>query len=66
MIISSSAIVTTLLIFLMGDINVHFFAIIGIPLFLVYRADKRRKTRYDKKFRLGRFSKKKENGDSKS
>jgi hypothetical protein len=39
---------------------------IGIPLFLVYRADKRRKTRYDKKFRLGRFSKKKENGDSKS
>jgi len=35
MIISSSAIVTTLLIFLMGDINVHFFAIIGIPLFLL-------------------------------
>ena len=34
-IISSSAIVTALLIFLMGDINVHFFAIIGIPLFLL-------------------------------
>ena len=34
-IIGSSVIVTTLLIFLMGDINVHFFAIIGIPLFLL-------------------------------
>ena len=34
-IIGSSVISTTLLIFLMGDINVHFFAIIGIPLFLL-------------------------------
>ena len=34
-IIGSAAIVTALLIFLMGDINVHFFAIIGIPLFLL-------------------------------
>ena len=32
---------------------------IGIPLFLVYRADKIKKTRHDKKFGLGRFSKKK-------
>ena len=34
-IISSSAIVSALIIFLIGDINIHFFAIIGIPLFLL-------------------------------
>jgi len=34
-IVTSSAIVSTLLIFLIGDINIHFFAIIGIPLFLL-------------------------------
>ena len=34
-IISSSAIASALVIFLIGDINVHFFAIIGIPLFLL-------------------------------
>ena len=32
---TSSAMVSTLLIFLIGDINIHFFAIIGIPLFLL-------------------------------
>ena len=32
---ASSAIVSALLIFLIGDINIHFFAIIGIPLFLL-------------------------------
>ncbi len=32
---ASSAIVSALLIFLMGDIHIHFFAIIGIPLFLL-------------------------------
>ena len=39
---------------------------IGIPMFLVYRADKRKKTRYDKKFKLGRFSRKKKDADSES
>ena len=34
-IVTSSAIVSTILIFLIGDINIHFFAIIGIPLFLL-------------------------------
>ena len=32
---------------------------IGIPLFIVYKADKRRKTQHDKKFDIGRFLKKK-------
>ena len=32
---TSSAIVSALLIFLMGDIHIHFFAIIGVPLFLL-------------------------------
>ena len=39
---------------------------IGIPLFIVYKADKRRKTQHDKKFDIGRFLKKKKNLDSKS
>jgi len=39
---------------------------IGIPLFIVYKADKRRKTRHDKKFRIGRFSKMKKSEDSES
>ena len=39
---------------------------IGIPMFLVYRADKSRKTRHDKKFRLGRFSRNNKDTDSKS
>ncbi len=39
---------------------------IGIPIFLVYRADKRRKTQHDKKFRLGRFSRKKKDTESES
>ena len=37
---------------------------IGIPVFLVYRADKRKKTAYDKKFKLGRFSRKKKDTES--
>ena len=39
---------------------------IGIPMFLVYKADKRKKTAYDKKFKLGRFSRKKKDADSES
>ena len=39
---------------------------IGVPLYLVYRTDKRRKTAHDKKFKLGRFSRKKKDADSKS
>ena len=36
---------------------------IGIPLYLVYKVDKRKKTAYDKKFGFGRFSKDKEDVD---
>ena len=39
---------------------------IGIPLFLVYKVDKRKKTAHDRKFRIGRFSKMKKDEDSKS
>ena len=39
---------------------------IGIPIFLVYRADKRKKTAHDKKFKLGRFSRKKKDTESES
>ena len=39
---------------------------LGIPILLVYRADKRKKTAYDKKFKLGRFSRKKKYEDSES
>ena len=39
---------------------------IGVPLYLVYRTDKRKKTIYDKKFKLGRFSRKKKDTDSES
>ena len=39
---------------------------IGIPMYLVYRTDKSKKTAYDKKFKLGRFSRKKKDADSES
>jgi len=39
---------------------------IGVPLYLVYRTDKRKKTIYDKKFKLGRFARKKKDADSES
>ena len=39
---------------------------IGIPMYLVYKTDKRKKTAHDKKFRLGRFSRKKKDTDSES
>ena len=39
---------------------------IGIPMYLVYKTDKRKKTAYDKKFKLGRFSRKKKYEDSES
>jgi hypothetical protein len=39
---------------------------IGVPLYLVYRTDKRKKTAYDKKFKFGRFSRKKNDADSES
>ena len=39
---------------------------IGVPLYLVYRTDQRKKTAYNKKFKLGRFSRKKKDEDSES
>ena len=39
---------------------------IGVPLYLVYRTDKRKKTAYDKKFKFGRFSRKKNDVDPES
>ena len=39
---------------------------IGIPMYLVYKTDKRKKTAHDKKFGLGRFSRKKKDEDSES
>ena len=39
---------------------------IGVPLYLVYRTDKRKKTLHDKKFKLGRFLRKKKDTDSES
>ena len=39
---------------------------IGVPLYLVYRTDKRKKTAHDKKFKLGRFARKKKDADSES
>ena len=39
---------------------------LGIPMYLVYHTDKRKKTAHDKKFRLGRFLSKKKDSDSKS
>ena len=39
---------------------------LGIPIYLVYHIDKRKKTAHDKKFKLGRFLKKKEDSDSNS
>jgi hypothetical protein len=39
---------------------------LGVPLYLVYRTDKRKKTAHDKKFKLGRFSRKKKDKDSES
>jgi len=39
---------------------------LGVPLYLVYRTDKRKKTAHDKKFKLGRFSRKKKDVDSES
>ena len=39
---------------------------IGIPMYLVYKTDKRRKTAHDKKFKFGRFSRNKKYTDSES
>ena len=39
---------------------------LGIPMYLVYHIDKRKKTAYNKKFKLGRFSRKKKDEDSES